>query len=75
MQFNVIFNIAMTIMVHPSLLRSTVCFPYVEEQWKRIVYNEVEASAIAPIRFFTKREVVHLQSKGVYVVGVTGIGC
>ncbi len=62
-------------MVHPSLLRSAVCFSHIQQQWKCIIDNELEASAIAQIRFLTKREVVQLQGKGVYVVGVTGIRC
>ncbi len=74
MQFDVVGNVAMAVVVRPSLLRSTVCFSHVEEQWKR-VYNEVETSAIAPIGFLAKREVVQFQGKGVYAVGFAGIGC
>ena len=75
MQFDVVARVAVAIVAHPPLFWSAVCFSYIQQQWKRIINDKVETSAIAPIRFLTKREVVQLQGKGVYVVGVTGIGC
>ena len=75
MQFDVIFNVAVTIVAHPPLLRGAVRFSDVQQQRERVVDNEVEASAIAPIRFVAKREVVKLQGKGVYAVGVAGTRC
>ena len=54
MQFDVVANVTVTIVAHPSLLGSAVCFPHVEEQGVCVVDNEVEASTIAPIRFLTE---------------------
>ena len=54
MQFDVVANVAVTIVVHPSLLGSAVSFSYIQQQGEFVVDNEVEASTIAPIRFFTK---------------------
>jgi hypothetical protein len=73
MQFDVILNIAVAIVTHPPLFGSAVRFSHVEEQGQCIVYNKVKASAIAQIGFLTKREIVQLQGKGVYVAGFTRI--
>ncbi|MEG4087981.1 hypothetical protein QUA38_00990 [Microcoleus sp. Pol12B4] len=54
MQFNVVANVAMTIVAHPSLFGGTLCFSYIQQQGEFVVDNEVEASTIAPIRFLTK---------------------
>ena len=75
MQFDVVGNVAVAIVAYPSLLGSALCFSYIQQQWKRVVDNEVEASAIAPIRFLTEREIVQLQGKRVNAIGITGIGC
>ena len=75
MQFNVIFNIAVAIVAHPPLFGSALCFSHIQNQWKFVIYDEVETSTIAQIRFLTKGEIVQLQGKRVYIVGVTGIGC
>ncbi len=74
MQFDVVGNVAMAVVVRPPLFWSAVCFSYIQQQWKRID-DKVETSAIAQIRFLTKGEIVQLQGKRVYIVGVTGIGC
>jgi len=74
MQFDIVANVAVTIVGPPPLFWSAVCFSYIQQQWK-LIDNKVEASAIAQIWALTKGEIVQLQGKGVYVVGITGIGC
>ena len=54
MQFDVIANVAVTIVAHPSLFGSALCFSHVEEQWKRIINHKIETSAIAQIRFLAE---------------------
>ena len=75
MQFDVVANVAVTIVAFPPLFWSAVRFSHVENQAECVVDNEVKASTIAQIRVLTKREVVQLQGKGVYAVVVAGIGC
>ena len=74
MKFDIIANVAVTIVARPSLFGSALCFSYIEQQGKRVIYDEIEASAIAKIRVLTKREVVQWQGKGVYAVRIAGIG-
>lgn len=54
MQFDVVANVTVTIVAHPSLLGSAVCFSDVEEQGVCVVDDKIEASTIAPIGFLTK---------------------
>jgi hypothetical protein len=54
MKFDVIANVAVTIVAHPSLFGSALCLSHIQQQWKRIIYGEIETSAIAQIRVLTK---------------------
>jgi hypothetical protein len=48
-QFDIVANVAVTIVGHPPLFWSAVRFSYIQQQWKHIIDDKVEASAIAQI--------------------------